>query len=291
MINNTFCNSCINLSMINRMIPKMIFKAGIECLNIPFVLMNENCCIYKITNPPKYIYIGQTKNFIKRGKKYCSLGNIKGQIRLYRSIKKYGWEAHTFEKIHICMPCELNDLEVYYIKLYDSFDTPHGMNLQSGGHKNVDFSEETLKKMSESAKKRPPISEETRKKLSESAKKLVMSIESKNKISQSNKGRKRTEEQKRLISERTKEAMSKPDVRKRFLEGNKNKAPITEETRKKMSKAVKRRGKGKKHTLQSRKNMSEGRKKKNIIPWNKGLKGVTVPWNKGKRYKNKKRIK
>lgn len=54
--------------------------------------------IYKITNPNGKIYIGQSTNIDKRFYRYKRL-ECKGQIKLYNSLKKYGWDAHIIEII------------------------------------------------------------------------------------------------------------------------------------------------------------------------------------------------
>jgi predicted acyltransferase (DUF342 family) len=48
--------------------------------------------IYKIISPSGKIYIGQTSNWIKRVKKYSRV-DCKGQVKLYNSLKKYGFET------------------------------------------------------------------------------------------------------------------------------------------------------------------------------------------------------
>lgn len=78
--------------------------------------------------------------------------------------------------------------------------------------------------------------------------------------------------------------------------GNNGKA--SEETRIKQSQAKKGRASHRKGKIQSEESRQKirdkrklqvyaGRPPKGFVPWNKGLKGVTVAWNKGKRYKHK----
>lgn len=74
--------------------------------------------IYKITSPLGRIYIGQSKNLIKREEDYQKL-NCKKQIRLYNSIKKHGWDSHTFEVIEECSVENLNERERYWQEYYD----------------------------------------------------------------------------------------------------------------------------------------------------------------------------
>ena len=91
-------------------------------------------CIYGIKNPNNKWYIGQTINLEKRVKDYRNFKNIKSQVRLNNSFKKYGFQNHT---IHILKECndknELNFWEKFYIKLFDTFETEHGLNLTTGG--------------------------------------------------------------------------------------------------------------------------------------------------------------
>lgn len=107
---------------------------------------NPICGIYRVTSPKKYIYVGQSINIKRRKKEYHRLENCKGQLRLYNSLKKYGWKAHKFEIIHLCKESQLNKLEIHYIKFFNSFNTSHGLNLTSGGSQGK-RSEETKAKM------------------------------------------------------------------------------------------------------------------------------------------------
>jgi len=108
----------------------------------------NNIGIYKITSPSKKIYIGQSRDIRVRWMGYKSSNkNAKYQTRLYRSFVKHGIESHKFDVICHCEESELNKLEAYYIELYQSFDTKHGLNLTSGGG-GCKISEETRKRMS-----------------------------------------------------------------------------------------------------------------------------------------------
>jgi len=74
--------------------------------------------IYKITSPTGKIYIGQSMNINNRLSKYRN-GNCVSQVKLHRSIVKYGWESHLFEIVEECDISELNDKERYYQDLFD----------------------------------------------------------------------------------------------------------------------------------------------------------------------------
>lgn len=88
--------------------------------------------IYKITNPKGNIYIGQSKDILKRIYFYKK-GKCKSQAKLFHSLLKYGFDNHLIEIIEECPLEMLNEREIYWIKFYNSFNTEHGLNLQSGG--------------------------------------------------------------------------------------------------------------------------------------------------------------
>ena len=73
--------------------------------------------IYKITNPKGNVYIGQSTNIEARFKRYKA-GDCKTQIKLHRSLLKYGFINHTFEIIETCKICDLNERERYWQEFY-----------------------------------------------------------------------------------------------------------------------------------------------------------------------------
>ena len=144
--------------------------------------------IYKITNHKGSIYIGQAVNIKRRETDYARAG-CKSQKKIYSSIKKYGWETHTFEILLLCERNELNKYERLLGLQYDVLSRKNlNLNLPADGE---------LPKL---------ISEETKKKLSKSCKGLqrrlgaVLSEETKLKISNTLKGRKLSEEHKLNMS-------------------------------------------------------------------------------------------
>lgn len=93
-------------------------------------------CIYKITNPKGNIYIGKTNNLYERIKNYVTSYNRrkKPQARLNNSLYKYGFKQHKIEIVEVVEDLtSLSQKEIYYIKLYNTFNTLHGMNLTLGG--------------------------------------------------------------------------------------------------------------------------------------------------------------
>lgn len=213
----------------------------------------KTCGIYQIISPSKKIYIGQSVNIFKRWQQYKhSIKDKCIKTKLKSSFIKYGIDKHKFEVLCKCDKNELDRLEKYYINLYQTFDSKHGLNLQDGGNLRKRFSKETIQKMRDShlGKK---LSAESIRKRTLLQKGMKRTEETKEKIRQANIGKKHTietREKMRLIkigtnrSEKTKQKISKT------LSGR----IISEETKQKI------RGKnnhffGKKHTEETRRKM------------------------------------
>ena len=106
--------------------------------------------IYKIVNPNGAIYIGQTWNFYNRKYSYSKL-RCKQQAKLYNSIKKHGWNNHSFEIIHT-LPEDieqsvLDDYELYYYTLYKETNSTI-LNIREPNGSRGKHSEETKQKIS-----------------------------------------------------------------------------------------------------------------------------------------------
>jgi len=121
--------------------------------------------IYKIASPSKRIYIGQSIDIERRKKEYLNLQKCKHQVKLFYSLKKYGFAKHKFEIICECAIEELNDKERYYQELYSAIGA-NGLNLKLTESKDISgkLSEETLIKMRLYQKNRP---EEHQRKINE----------------------------------------------------------------------------------------------------------------------------
>lgn len=98
--------------------------------------------IYKITTPTGRVYIGKTKNFVKRMDVYrCN--KTKGQTMIYNSIRKYGLSAHKVEVIDSFRSCKkyADGKEIFHIRSQMSrrnkweslYDYNNGINLTDGG--------------------------------------------------------------------------------------------------------------------------------------------------------------
>lgn len=181
--------------------------------------MDKQFYIYKITSPSGKVYIGKTVNLKRRMSLYKGL-HCKAQRLLYRSLVKYGFENHSFEIVHALPPdagnAVLSAYEVLYISQYKSCGVDL-LNLTDGseGLLGRKHSEETKKKMRIKSSNRSfpelarakalehhtgkKVSQETRRKMSEAAKGKKKSPETVEKFKQ-RKGEKRTMEARENMS-------------------------------------------------------------------------------------------
>lgn len=122
--------------------------------------------VYKITNTINgKIYIGKTKKYYgatkygieRRLKKHIydatknkQQNKEKDCPRLYNAIRKYGGANFKTEELEITDSKNIDNKEIYYIKLYDSTNRNIGYNIASGGkgRKVVFVSEDVRKKIS-----------------------------------------------------------------------------------------------------------------------------------------------
>jgi len=130
--------------------------------------------IYKITNTSNgKIYIGQSIDLSHR--KSCHEYDLKNNrhknAHLQRAYNKEP-NSFTFEVVCYCKEEELNDLEIFYIKKYDSTNPENGYNLEKGGNGAGRMSDEHKRKISKAKKgnqimKGLKLSDEWKKHLSE----------------------------------------------------------------------------------------------------------------------------
>jgi len=216
--------------------------------------------IYKFTNKiNNKVYIGQAVNLRSRiGGHFRDYKLNKKNKHFYNSIQKYGlenFEVQILVQEKNLTKQELDDLEIDFIRFYNSNNQIFGYNMTAGGEGGIP-NDETRKKLSEAAKNRKPISEETRQKMKnkkhsqetiekriESRKWYKHSEETKQKL----KGRKHSEESKekmkgKIVSQETREKLSKANKGKIVSEQTKQKLreanlgkKLTEEHKQKMS--------------------------------------------------------
>ena len=165
--------------------------------------------IYKITSPSGKIYIGQTTNFSKR-KSYYKNGAKPYQVRIYNSLQKYGYDAHTIEFIEECLVQNLNQKERHWQDLYDVIGE-NGLNcrLTATNDKSGFLSELSKNKLS-IAKKKVVIDGEWREKFAYNWSGKNHSEETKRKMSDSAKGKKKTLEHISKLPQNQKGYKSKP---------------------------------------------------------------------------------
>lgn len=212
-----------------------------------------SCGIYALINTETLEeYIGKSINIEVRWSEHKK-GAIKGiNTKLYRAIRKYGWEKFDKHIIEECLEAELNDKEIYWIKHLDTYK--HGYNMTLGGEgvrffgeengmfgrhhteeskqkmsrnhkgttswlKGKHVPEEVKRKISETLKGKPswnkgkPWSEETKRKMSESRK---------GKPNNKLKGRHLSTEIKTKISETVKKTMCSEEIRNKCRQGGYN---------------------------------------------------------------------
>lgn len=106
--------------------------------------------IYKITNPKGKIYIGCTINFKRRLSEYRRL-SMAGQIKLYNSLVKYGYNNHKFEIIEECDESILHEREIHWIKYFNCIE--EGLNIRLGNRTGA-LMDSTKQKISKALKGR-----------------------------------------------------------------------------------------------------------------------------------------
>jgi len=90
--------------------------------------------IYKIENKVNgKIYIGQSIHIERRFQEHCRDSSTS---LISKAIKKYGKDNFSFEIIEECSIEELNKLEEYYIRSYNSV-VPHGYNIAEPNNNDV----------------------------------------------------------------------------------------------------------------------------------------------------------
>lgn len=139
--------------------------------------------IYKLTSPSGKSYIGQTTNLKDRKRCFYNPNKYYSGHKLDNAIKKYGVENFKYEIVIQIVESnkfklreKLDELEIYYIEKYDSYNNGYNMTLGGSGSKGCFQTEESKKKISDKTKGRKGsmtgkhLTEEQRKKISDFAK-------------------------------------------------------------------------------------------------------------------------
>lgn len=128
-------------------------------------------CVYKHTSPSGKVYIGITRQTLKR--RWRDGEGYKPCTYFYRAIKKYGWENFKHEILYDGLTQdEACKMEIELIEKYEANNKTNGYNCYVGGDVGplgYSASEETRKKLSK-ARKGKTFSEEHKRKISESRK-------------------------------------------------------------------------------------------------------------------------
>jgi len=156
-------------------------------------------CITNIINGKSYI--GKSVNIERRWvkhKSYLQTG-IHPNSHLQSAWNKYGEDAFTFSIIEECTESILSDKEISYISMFDS--KLNGYNLTDGGEgvSGMVVSEETRQRMSD-ANKGKRLSEETKEKISKSLKGKIVSEETRGKLAEASRGKVFSEETRQKLS-------------------------------------------------------------------------------------------
>lgn len=147
--------------------------------------------IYKITNPTGKVYVGQSIDIENRFQEYKLLKNCKGQHHLYRSLKLYDVSNHVFEILEECTEEELNKKERYWQDYYNVLQTGLNCKLTTTHDKSGKLAEGVKAKIKKTlAAKQYKHDDATRQKISDSKRGKKRSAATRKAISKAKKGKK-----------------------------------------------------------------------------------------------------
>ncbi len=151
-------------------------------------------CIENIINGKKYI--GQSINIFSRWKQHINKAKSGTNTALYNAIRKYGKDNFKFYILKKCNKNELSDLEIMYIKKYNT-KAPRGYNMTDDGEGTVG--------VRMYGKENPMFglthSDKTKELIRQKAIGRNVSEETRQKLSKTSKGRKHSEQFKQKMSE------------------------------------------------------------------------------------------
>ena len=219
--------------------------------------------VYKHTNTINgKVYVGITSMDVKR--RWENGNGYSKQPLFSRAIKKYGWHSFSHDILYDGLSKEeAEQKEIELISAYRSNNPEYGYNIQNGGNTSGKHSVETRKKISKSNKGRI-ITLEQRIKISNTLKGQKLSPETRERISASLKGKKSYWYGK---TSPTKGRKAPPEELKRRSESQKGKT-LSDETKKKISEALKGEKSvwyGRKHTDESIAKMKANANNKRMV--------------------------
>lgn len=160
---------------------------------------NKMIGIYKIENKQNHrVYIGQSKDILKRWNRHKRELILHKHINsmLQRASDKYGLDVFSFEILEQCEESDLNEKEKKWLDFYGGLESDKTYNLKDAGDYQK-LSKESIKKVSDGnkGKKRTP---EQRKRYSECRKEIIFTEEWCDNISKSKKGNQYTKGYKKI---------------------------------------------------------------------------------------------
>lgn len=223
------------------------------------------------------VYVGQTKNIRSRYYQHKNIAKSNYNHPFYNALRKYGLDNFDMIKLEEVPDNEIDDAEVAWIKCFNSTNRDYGYNISSGGYNHIDYDEEVRNKISIARKnyflthenpfKGKHHTEETKQFLSDLNKGRIIPEEIRLKMSISHigennhmYGKQHSEETRKKISEANAgKCYNTPEHMKmlhKMLGDRLRGKPLSDEAKARLLAA----NKGKKHSLESCKKMSETRK-------------------------------
>lgn len=113
------------------------------------VIMDMKSGIYMWTSPSGKSYIGQSVNLIDRHREFVRFDQRYAGSRIDNARKKYNNESDwKYEVLEYCEPNDLNEREIYYIELYDTYHNGYNQCLGGSATFGFKFTDEQKKRIS-----------------------------------------------------------------------------------------------------------------------------------------------